>query len=105
MKLDRNSGKGKYAVIRLRKMPDDPGRRADVEHAMRILADNSMLVNGTVGGEHEHFVVMLKDLFSQAALFAYAHAAENAQEHEYAEDVMELANRAGPSNRYCRKPD
>ncbi len=31
-------------IIDLDRMPDDPGRRADVDHAIRILESNSMLV-------------------------------------------------------------
>lgn len=30
-------------IIDLGRMPDDPGRRADIDHALRILAANQMI--------------------------------------------------------------
>jgi len=35
--------KGMRIVIDLGRPPDDPGKRADVEYALRVLADNGMV--------------------------------------------------------------
>lgn len=40
-----------------------------------------------------------------AALMAYAASAQEFGEYEYAKDVMELANRAGPKHPNCKSPD
>jgi hypothetical protein len=108
MKLDRNvntNGRGKYAVINLRKLPDDPGKRADCEHAMRILEDNGCLFNESVGGEFEHFTLMLKDKYAPHALEAYAKAARADGEREYATAVQALAARSGVGHPNCKRPD
>lgn len=107
MRLDRNvntNGRGKYAVVKLRKLPDDPGKRADCEHAMRILANNSMLFMDKPGDENEFFVLMLKDNFSGAALYTYAEVTSDVLP-EYSSDVKELARRAGPLSPFCKVPD
>ena len=39
--LDRD--RGMKVTIDLGRAPDDPGRRADVYHALRILAENDMI--------------------------------------------------------------
>lgn len=57
------------------------------------------------GEKNEHFVVMLKDKHARAALTAYAKSAYDAGDLEYSKDVMELANRAGPSHPNCKTPD
>ena len=57
------------------------------------------------GDVNEHFVLMLKDKYSRAALMAYADAAAADGELEYAKDVTELANRAGPLHPNCKAPD
>lgn len=54
---------------------------------------------------NEHFVLMLKDKYSRAALMAYSGAAMEDGNKEYAKDVMELANRAGECHPNCKKPD
>lgn len=58
-----------------------------------------------IGEKNEHFVLMLKDQYSRAALMAYAEAAQKDGETEYAKDVMELADRAGPCSPFVKKPD
>jgi hypothetical protein len=67
-----NDRRGKYAVIRMHKLPDDPGRRADVDFALRTLERNGMLEWGEPGTEREFFVIMLKDRYAEAALKGYA---------------------------------
>jgi hypothetical protein len=39
--LDRD--RGMKLTLDLSRVPDDPGRRADVDHALRILAENDMI--------------------------------------------------------------
>jgi hypothetical protein len=56
-------------------------------------------------GRNEYFVVFLKDRHSHAALAAYATDAAAADDHEYADEVMQLADRAGPLSPYCKAPD
>lgn len=58
-----------------------------------------------VGERNEHFVLMLKDRYTRAALLAYAAEADKDGETEYAKDVMELADRAGPLSPFAKKPD
>jgi hypothetical protein len=110
MRLIRNysrDGRGKYAVLKMQKLPDDPGRRADVDHALRLLEDNGMVEWGLPQTAGEFFVIMLKDQFSQAALRAYVRAVLDATDSDetYADDVLELAQRAGPDSPFCKRPD
>lgn len=58
-----------------------------------------------VGGVNEHFVIMLKDKHARAALMAYATSAAGCDDSEYAKDIIELANRAGPLHPNCKAPD
>lgn len=86
MGLDRNKsidGTGRYAVIDLRK---------------------NTVNFGEVGSEGEFFVIMLKDKYARDALLAYAIAAQ-ADGHEWADDVFELAKRAGHRHPKCKRPD
>jgi len=66
---------------------------------------NQPVTEDGVGERNEHFVIMLKDQYSRAALLAYAGAASEAGDTEYAKDIMELANRAGSLHPACKKPD
>jgi hypothetical protein len=99
--------RGKYGVIRMQKLPDEPGRRADVDFALRTLETNGMLEWGDPGSENEFFVIMLKDIYAAAALEAYATAILNDGDgdEEYADEVLHLAKRAGPNSGWCKKPD
>ena len=81
---NQRGGEGKYRVFNNRK--------------------NAWVENDGVG-EDKHFVVILKDKFAREALMAYARVAAECGQHEYAKDVMELANRAGPLHRLCKDPD
>lgn len=84
MRTERD-GKAKYSVINNRtgKLVEDDGP----------------------GEEHEHFVIMLKDKYARVALMAYAKAAMDAGDIAYSDDVMTLANRAGPLHPNCKEPD
>ena len=108
MRLIRNithDRRGKYGVIRMQKLPDEPGRRADVDFALRTLETNGMLEWGDPGTENEFFVIMLKDIYAAAALKAYAMAVLNDGDEKYDDEVLQLAKRAGPNSSRCKKPD
>jgi len=105
MKLDRNrrdDGHGKYAVVRMRRLDGAP---AEIKAALALLLTGGFVTMDAPGGEDEFFVVMLKDAYAQAGLTAYAQAALDDGEVEYAMEVLDLAARSGPSNPLCKKPD
>jgi hypothetical protein len=114
MKLDRNTnrdGRGKYAVIDLRRLREACGRpnaleqwTPEVAQALKTLSEAGALEWGPVGGENEFFLMKLKDEYAKPALEAYANAASR-EDAEYAEAVQELANRAGCFSPFCKKPD
>ncbi len=86
MKMDRNlnaNGKGKYALLNLRE---------------------DIIEWGFVGGSNEFFVIKLKDKYAQAALEAYANAAE-CDDLEWANEVRKLAQRSGQNHPLCKRPD
>jgi len=84
MKLDRNLGRmGKYVVLRS--------------------CDGTPL-SSVPGDPDECFVLVLKDEYAHAALMAYSKAAI-ADDPEYADQVHELAMRAGRYHALCKKPD
>ena len=82
---NQRDGKGKYRVYDNRK--------------------EQWVVNDGPGEVNEHFVIMLKDKYARAALTKYAAEAAEAGDLEYAKDVQELANRAGPCHPACKAPD
>ncbi len=82
---NQRDGLGKYRVFNNRK--------------------NAWVENDGPAEENEHFVLMLKDKYARAALMAYATAASCDGQQEYAIDVQELANRAGPMHPNCKAPD
>ena len=89
MKLYRNgnpNGRGKYGIVDLR---EDPYKKIEF---------------GLPGTKEEFFVIKLKDKHSKAALLAYAESAEF-YDKEFAEEVRELAARAGRDNPWCKDPD
>lgn len=105
MKLDRNlnpSGKGKYALVNLRKIDGDP--RTPQEMAAAILAQPEAVELGIVGGPDEFWLIKLKDKYAAPALQAYADAAQ-ADDPEFAKEVREMVKRAGPSSPFCKSPD
>jgi hypothetical protein len=115
MKLDRNipenRGRGKYALLLLRKI-DDPKRDVStyrnyairIWEALRLLEEVGILDWGNEGTESEFFVMRLKDRFSASGLSGYADAA-SAVDPEYAREVYGLAGRSGPNNPFCKLPD
>ena len=105
MKLDRNTnptGKGKYALVNLRKIGGDP--RTHEEMADAIKASPQSIEFGFVGAADEFWLIKLKDKYAAAALAAYANAAE-AEDPEYAAQVRDMVKRAGPSSPFCKSPD
>lgn len=111
MRLDRNKGHGKYAIINLRKVDGYKplGGMPTVEavaSAIAMLGKAGLINYGEPGTENEFFVVMLKDLCADFALRGYANAAaEMMKDREYATDVMNLAKRAGTASQFCKVPD
>lgn len=105
MKLDRNinpTGKGKYALINLRRIPGDP--RTPEALAAAILANPKCVEFGEAYGPSEFWLTKLKDQYAEPALRAYVRAAME-DDPEYASQVEELANRAGHYSPFCSKPD
>lgn len=100
MKLDRNitlDGTGKYALLNLR---------------------TNALEWGNANTEGEFFVIKLKDVFARDALEAYAHSVGRYAErvahtdpdlcgslNEWADEVMQMAQRSGPAHPQCKLPD
>jgi hypothetical protein len=62
------------------------------------------LMSSDLGGPDEHFVLMLKDRYAHEALLAYAIAAHQ-DDPEYADEVHQLAMRAGRYHPLCKRPD
>lgn len=94
MQLDRNinkSGKGKYALIKLRDIPTDP--RTPQELAQAILDNPECVDFGVKGSESEFFVTKLKDKYAAPSLHAYAKAAAN-DDTEWSNEVTDMAIRA-----------
>lgn len=105
MQLDRNlnpSGKGKYALISLRKIPGDP--RTPQELAAAILANPECVEFSEVGGPNEFFAIKLKDENADAGLYGYAGKAIM-KDPEYAGEVAEMAARSGHNSPFCKAPD
>lgn len=101
MKLDRSTnGPGKYAVVKMRNVEKNDA----AETAVAALASGGFVTFGASGDKDEFFVLMLKDQYAQAALAAYAAAAE-VDDPEYAAEVRELMKRAGPSSPHVKRPD
>ena len=114
MKLDRNINpdkRGKYAILLLRDLekfrsPDYPhsNRAAAIGAALRVLEDAGVIDWGITGTDKEFFLIRLKDKYAEAGLRNYARAAA-ADDEEYANEVFEMANRAGPNSPFCKRPD
>lgn len=115
MKLDRNlnsDGLGKYALLKLRvlakheRASGSPFHRwdADIEDALVTLEDAGILDWGRANSESEFMLIRPKDRYAQAALRAYAQAAEG-DDPEWADEVRRMSDRAGPDSPYCKTPD
>lgn len=115
MKMDRNLpgnlGLGKYALIKLRPFAamydanDNMAgwRIARVRAALATLLEFGMLDYGDKP-ETEFFVMRVKDKYAGKALEAYGMAVL-LDDSEYAEEILELASRAGENSPYCKAPD
>lgn len=104
MRLDRNQGssrRGKYALLKLRDMPADD----KIDSALTVLEQAGVLDWGAVQTESEFFVIRLRDLYAHDALSAYATAAAFDHNDEWADEVRELASRAGHCSPFCKRPD
>ena len=94
MQLDRSinqTGKGKYALIKLREITGDP--RTPEELAAAILAHPECVDWGARHSGSEFFLLRLKDKYAHPALMAYATAAAEDDE-EWANQVLALAYKA-----------
>lgn len=115
MKLDRNEnddGLGKYAVINLRKLSlcetgatFGPRWTPGIMAALKTLEDNGALEWGRTGERDEFFLIKLKDINAEAALLAYADHAHHNGDEEFAREVVDLSQRAGPNSPFCKRPD
>lgn len=101
MKVSRRTegSPGKYAVVRLRDV-----QSAEHQQAIDTLASGGFVSFENVGDKDEFFVIRLRDRYAQAALAAYAAAAEF-DDPEYAAEVRDLMRRAGPNSPHSRRPD
>lgn len=105
MKLDRNYGTGKYAIVKMRvlhALPPTIRKEADV--ALLYLASLGLIESPAPKSEEEFFVIRLRDQYAAVALDAYATAAAT-YDPEYAGEVQTLADRAGPRSPFCKRPD
>jgi hypothetical protein len=105
MQLDRNEnpdGKAKYALINLRKVSGAP--KTPQELAAAILANPDCVEFGYIGHCDEFWLMKLRDKHAEPALRAYAESAR-AEDPEFADQVLELADRAGPNSPFCKSPD
>lgn len=108
MKLDRNlnpSGKGKYALINLRKIPTNPNTAQEL--AAAILANPEAVEFGTVGSSDEFWLIKLKDRYASPALMGYAMgiAFDPEGDPEYQAEVIEMGRRSGTMHPLCKRPD
>lgn len=105
MNLDRNlnaDGKGKYALINLRKIEGNP--QTAEELAAAILKNPECVEFGRVGEQDEFFVIKLKDEYAPDGLRGYG-ARAWASDAEYGSKVLDLARRSGKNSPFCKKPD
>ena len=103
MKLDRNINagprNGKYAILKLRVLRDAPNVQspqgmAEIDHAIAVLERARILDWGDTP-DSEFMLIRLKDQYAEPGLRAYAAAAWHDDQHEYAEEIRQMADRAG----------
>jgi len=112
MKLDRNmivnNGRGKYALLKLRDLaayqPHGAFETNPVAEALTVLEQAGLIEWGYPRTEGEFFVIKLRDQYAQGALAEYATRAAM-DDKEYAAEVLDLAFRAGPASKFCKRPD
>lgn len=103
MKLDRNinpDGRGKYALLKLR---NTDLSSAEIRERVGKIVGGQVLQFGD-NEDTEFFVIKLKDIYAAPALIAYAKAAQEDGEEEYAQEIFALAE-AAQKRRNKRKPD
>lgn len=119
MKLDRNlnaNQRGKYALLKLRRLSEieawdgGDGEVADrqaVIDAVALLERVGVLDWGYAGTEGEFMVMRLKDKYAYRGLMGYHHAIiqDEPVDVDYAQDILDMAQRAGPNSPWCKKPD
>ncbi len=108
MKLDRNSnldGMGKYALLNLRKLPYHLQSKDPNWLGLAAARTPEAIETGIVGEQDEFFVIKLKDAGAEAALIAYADKMAELGMAEWAQEVREMAKRAGPNHPLCKLPD
>ncbi len=108
MRLDRvKTGRNKYALIKRRKVEElqREGKLTPEMHAAAQLLYDAGIIDWGDTPETEFFAIRLKDAYAQQALRAYALAAADDDNGDYAADIYEMADRSGPSHPNCRKPD
>lgn len=109
MKLDRNQlgDQNKYALVKNRRvfeiMRAGGGLADEVQKALDILKAAGVLDVGDAVNT-EFFVMRLRDEFAGAGLRGYA-AAASYVDKEYADEVRELARRAGTDHPNSKLPD
>lgn len=104
VRSDSPDGIGKYALLNLAKGIDSTAPKT-LETVIKAIHKNPKIIEfGLPHSQEEFFVIKLKDKYACAALTAYAYAAE-IDDQEYADEIKELAKRAGINSLYCKKPD
>lgn len=111
MKLDRNvnsDGRGKYALIKMRALDNANG--ADLKaagDALDALDRLGALDCGNAETESEFLVLRLKDKWAYKGLMGYFGAIMDdcAPDLEYAQEILDMAKRAGPFSPWCKRPD
>lgn len=108
MKLMRNvtpDGQCKYAAIRMDKLAALPSdQQHDALTALMLLNGMDLLENPRPGEREEFFLIKLKDRHSAAALYAYETSIWPT-DPEFAQEVHQLAARAGERSPWCKEPD
>ena len=114
MKLYRNqdgrNGIGKFALIRMDKLPtykpETPAKPSAhaVGAALGILEAAGLVEHGQPNTENEFFVLKLKDVNAREALESYASAAW-LTDKELSREVDALSDRAGNKSKWCKRPD
>lgn len=106
MRLTRNlrpDGICRYGLINFDKARQDGIMPEMIKERLGDLADYLEICRPHV--KEEFFVIKLKDLNAKEPLHRYAEQADINGDPELAQDVFELALRAGKDHPYCKMPD
>lgn len=103
MRAINPTGRCKYALVRLDKMPGTHIPSA-AEIAAAITANPSLVEHSIPGSPQEFLAIKLKDAFSFPAIAAYSNAAKT-WDTQYAADIMAVAMRSGANHPLCKMPD